>query len=109
MFDEWPNNIVMLLGTRGDVGGEMGNDNVEGWEMTIWWQQMARDDMNDNITMGTTIVATWDDKALDIKPRDNIDGKGIRVERKKIQVMVDVRKDAKGNGKHIEGHVKKHI
>jgi hypothetical protein len=65
--------------------------------------------MNDNITMQTTIMATWDDKALDIKLRDVMDDKGIGVERKKIQVMEDVRKDAKGNGKHVEGHVKKHI
>jgi hypothetical protein len=35
--------------------------------------------------------------------------KALGWKKKKIQVMEDVRKDAKGNGKHIEGHVKKHI
>jgi hypothetical protein len=37
--------------------------------------------MNDNITMETMIVATWDDEALDIRPRDDMDDE--EVERKK--------------------------
>jgi hypothetical protein len=39
--------------------------------------------MNDNITMETTIVATWDDKALDIRLKVDMDDEGIGVEKKK--------------------------
>lgn len=71
------------VGDKGKCWGKDGNDNVEGWEMTRWWQQITRDDMNDNITMETTIVATWDDKALDIRLKVDMDDEGIGVEKKK--------------------------
>jgi len=33
-FDEWPSNIVMVLGTRGNVGGKMGMITLKDGK---WW------------------------------------------------------------------------
>jgi hypothetical protein len=70
----------MVLGTRGDVGGKMGNDKMVTINHKGWNEWQYNNGSNNSGNMG------W---------------QGIGVERKKFQMMEDVRKDAKGNRKHV--------